>query len=73
MPLHLLKSIVFAITKFIPGTPSKHLLGEATTALNLILLAFISKAPKNIVDQEKNNYNNLKIDVERISITIKGM
>jgi valyl-tRNA synthetase len=35
--------------------------------------SFVDKAPKDIVDQEKNNYNNLKIDVERISITIKGM
>ena len=31
------------------------------------------RAPKDIVDQEKTNYNNLKNDVERISITIKGI
>ncbi|MDA9861711.1 valine--tRNA ligase, partial [Candidatus Pelagibacter sp.] len=35
--------------------------------------SFVDKAPKDIVDQEKNNYNNLKNDVERISITIKGI
>jgi valyl-tRNA synthetase len=34
---------------------------------------FVDRAPKDIVDQEKNNYNNLKNDVERISITIKGL
>ena len=34
---------------------------------------FVNKAPKNIVDQEKTNYNNLKKDVERIAITIKGL
>jgi valyl-tRNA synthetase len=34
---------------------------------------FVDRAPKDIVDQEKNNYNNLKKDVERISITIKGL
>ncbi|WP_415301284.1 valine--tRNA ligase [Candidatus Pelagibacter sp. Uisw_134_02] len=34
---------------------------------------FVDRAPKDIVDQEKNNYNNLKNDVERISITIKGI
>ena len=35
--------------------------------------AFVDRAPKDIVDQEKKNYNNLKNDVERISITIKGL
>ena len=34
---------------------------------------FVDRAPKDIVDQEKTNYNNLKNDVERISITIKGL
>ncbi|MDA7831208.1 valine--tRNA ligase [Candidatus Pelagibacter sp.] len=34
---------------------------------------FVDRAPKDIVDQEKNNYNNLKNDVERITITIKGI
>jgi valyl-tRNA synthetase len=33
----------------------------------------VDRAPKDIVDQEKNNYNDLKNDVERISITIKGI
>ncbi|MDC1463443.1 valine--tRNA ligase [Alphaproteobacteria bacterium] len=35
--------------------------------------SFVDRAPKYIVDQEKTNYNNLKNDVERISITIKGI
>jgi valyl-tRNA synthetase len=35
--------------------------------------SFVDRAPKDIVEQEKNNYNNLKNDVERISITIKGI
>ena len=35
--------------------------------------SFVDRAPKDIVDQEKNNYNNLKNDVERILITIKGL
>ena len=35
--------------------------------------AFVDRAPKDIVDQEKTNYNNLKNDVERILITIKGI
>jgi valyl-tRNA synthetase len=35
--------------------------------------SFVDRAPKDIVDQEKINYNNLKSDVERITITIKGL
>jgi valyl-tRNA synthetase len=35
--------------------------------------SFVDRAPKDIVEQEKNIYNNLKNDVERISITIKGI
>ena len=35
--------------------------------------AFVNKAPKNIVDQEKTNYNNFKNDVEKISVTIEGL
>ncbi len=35
--------------------------------------SFIDRAPKEIVEQEKNNYNNLKNDIEKISLTIKGI
>ena len=35
--------------------------------------SFIDRAPKDIVDQEKTNYNNLKNDIEKISVTIKGI
>jgi len=35
--------------------------------------SFVDRAPKEIVDQEKNNFNNLKNDIEKISITIKGI
>ncbi len=34
---------------------------------------FISRAPKHIVDQEKTNYNNLKNDIKKISITVKSL
>ncbi len=34
---------------------------------------FISRAPKHIVDQEKTNYNNLKNDIKKISLTIKSL
>ena len=34
---------------------------------------FVDHAPKNIVDQEKTNYNNLKNDVEKISLTIESL
>jgi valyl-tRNA synthetase len=35
--------------------------------------SFVDRAPKEIVEQEKTNYNNLKKDVDKISITIKGI
>jgi valyl-tRNA synthetase len=34
---------------------------------------FIDHAPKEIVQQEKNNYDNLKKDIEKILLTIKGI
>ena len=35
--------------------------------------SFVDRAPKEIVDQEKTNYNNLKNDIDKISVTIKGI
>tara|TARA_B110000444_G_scaffold93966_1_gene88758 strand:+ start:904 stop:1797 length:894 start_codon:yes stop_codon:yes gene_type:complete len=34
---------------------------------------FVDRAPKEIVEQEKNNYNNFKNDIEKILVTIKGI
>jgi len=34
---------------------------------------FVDRAPKNIVEQEKTNYNNLKNDIEKISLTIESL
>ena len=34
---------------------------------------FVERAPKNIVDQEKTNYSNLKNDIKKISLTIKNL
>jgi len=34
---------------------------------------FVQKAPKHIVEQEKINYNNLKIDIKKISLIIKNL
>ena len=39
----------------------------------LLNKSFVNRAPKNIVDREKSNYNNLKKDVEKISITIENL
>jgi valyl-tRNA synthetase len=39
----------------------------------LLNKSFVNRAPKNIVDQEKSNYSNLKKDVEKISITIESL
>ena len=35
--------------------------------------SFVDRAPKEIVEQEKTNYNNLKIDIDKILVTIKGI
>ena len=34
---------------------------------------FTDRAPKNIVEQEKTKYNNLKNDIDKILVTIKGI
>jgi len=35
--------------------------------------AFVNKAPKNIVDQEKTNYNLLKNDIQKVQLTIESL
>ena len=35
--------------------------------------SFVDRAPKEIVEQEKTNYNDLKNDIDKISVTIKGI
>ena len=35
--------------------------------------SFIDKAPKNIVDQEKTNYSDLKNDIQKIVLTIESL
>jgi valyl-tRNA synthetase len=35
--------------------------------------SFVDRAPKEIVEQEKTNYNNLKNDIDKILVTIKGI
>ena len=34
---------------------------------------FVDRAPKNIVQQEKNNYSNLKDNIKKISLTIESL
>ena len=35
--------------------------------------SFVERAPKHIVEQEKNNYNDLKINIDKINLTIKSL
>ena len=35
--------------------------------------SFINRAPKNIVDQEKTNYSDLKNDIQKITLTIESL
>ena len=34
---------------------------------------FVDRAPKNIVDQEKTNYSDLKNDIQKITLTIESL
>ena len=34
---------------------------------------FVQRAPKDIVQQEKTNYSNLKNDIKKISLTIESL
>ena len=34
---------------------------------------FVDRAPKHIVEQEKNTYNELKSDIDKINLTIKSL
>ena len=34
---------------------------------------FVDRAPKHIIDQEKTNYNNLKKDIKKISLTVESL
>ena len=34
---------------------------------------FVDRAPKHIDDQEKTNYNNLKKDIKKISLTVESL
>ena len=34
---------------------------------------FVKRATKDIVEHEKNNYNNLKKDIIKISLTVKNL
>ena len=42
-------------------------------ALRLSSKGFVDRAPKNIVEKEKTNYNNLKDDMKKISLTIESL
>ena len=34
---------------------------------------FVDRAPKDIVEQEKSNYNNLENDIKKLSLTIESL
>ena len=35
--------------------------------------SFVERAPKHIVEQEKNIYNDLKINLDKLSLTVKSL
>ena len=42
-------------------------------ATRLSKKAFLDRAPKNIVEEEKNNFKNLESDIKKISLTIESI
>ena len=52
---------------------NKYQLELNSVSLRLDNKDFIKRAPKNIVDQEKINYNKLKNDIDKISLIIKNL
>ena len=52
---------------------SKYSVDFQKSAQKLTNKSFVDKAPKNIVDQEKTNYNNLKNDILKIDQTIESI
>ena len=52
---------------------SKHQEDLSKISQRLANKGFVDRAPKNIVDQEKTNYSNLKNDIKKISLTIKNL
>jgi len=52
---------------------SKHKEEMNKISARLANKGFVDRAPKNIVQQERINYNNLKNDFEKISLTIKSL
>jgi len=52
---------------------SKHKEEMNKISARLANKGFVDRAPKNIVEQERINYNNLKNDFEKISLTIENL
>ena len=52
---------------------SKHKEEMNKISARLANKGFVDRAPKNIVEQERINYNNLKNDFEKISLTIESL
>ena len=52
---------------------SKHQIEIEKISQRLANKAFVDKAPKNIVDQEKNNYSNIKNDIKKITLALESL
>ena len=52
---------------------SKHQIEIEKISQRLANKAFVDKAPKNIVDQEKTNYSNIKNDIKKITLALESL
>ena len=65
-------SVIWLNTAF-PNLTSTAILLEIKGSIGPPSVSFIEKAPNHIVEQEKNTYNKLKIDIDKINFTIKSL
>ena len=52
---------------------NKHQIEIEKISRKLSNKAFVNKAPKNIVDQEKTNYSNIKNDIKKITLALESL
>ena len=75
------KNKIISIDNYSSGSKKNHVINKRVKYENEIDKIqsrldnknFVDRAPKHIVDQEKSIYNNLKNDINKISLTLKSL
>ena len=76
-PVELIRNEIYKSSniKMITASNKKNRIQEEMNKISQRLenKSFVDRAPKEIVEQEKTNYNNLENDIKKISLTIEGI